>query len=247
MFFDDAKFITKLLQRVIDIGMIHFVDNARHKEKAWVTNQMVVGACFFNISENETVTFIESYEDINYSEGIIMLYSDTPFAYSDFIYALMDPESDLDPYFPKFGFYKSTKETPKEEKCKQKRNLEEVEITREQDNYTFDMFFDDENDVMFYEICKPNTDRPFCTYIEDFSLHGHIRLFPTLFVSSVWGVAKNDIPFLEQLWDHLEIPGICNLETLVKDCVKECYGGAPEPKLWRTHIEDLKRVYFGKK
>jgi len=238
IFFDDAKYLTSFIDRLIDVGMIHFVDKSRHHEEAWVISQLDCGAQFFNIAENNCIRRIESFKDIDYEQGLLCLYSDTPFAYKTFIEALLDPESDLQPFFEKFGFHPIITETMKKMPAP-KRSLETVEEEKEKDCYSFETHYDEDADTMYYEVCKPNTDRPFSTLIHPFSEKGHIDLFPSLFVSSAWGVSKDDVPFLEHVWNKLEMPGLCNLEEIVKECVFKCQQGAPEPKLWRISLAQL--------
>lgn len=89
-----------------------------------------------------------------------------------------------------------------------------------------------------YEVVKPNTDRPYTVYEEKWV--DHINFFSSLFVCDSWGVSRQDLQFLHSAWKNLGMPGCLDLEGLVQKRVYECEHGAPEPKVYRKSLIDVK-------
>jgi len=117
-------------------------------------------------------------------------------------------------------------------------------VTKADESYNFRAIFHETKDVMFYEVWKPHTDRPYTTYVFNFSQVGHLPFFTNLFVCSSWGVARSDITFLQQVWNHLRMVGDFDIEDLLRDRVERCTPGEgrvpePEPDVYRRGIEEV--------
>ena len=93
-------------------------------------------------------------------------------------------------------------------------------------------------DGFLYEVAKPNTDRRY-TVFED-KWVDHINFFSALFVCDSWGVSTNDLSFLHGIWKSLNMPGCLDLEGLVQKRVEECRLGAPEPRVFRRSLLEVK-------
>lgn len=120
---------------------------------------------------------------------------------------------------------------------------EEPEIVNYPDCYGFRQIFKD--DVAFYEITKPNTDRPYTTYVEGYQ-HKVKDLFSNFFISTSWGVSPADVAFLKELWKWkmMDTREEFDCENLLKERIDRCRNGEPEPKVYRKTIEDVMEMYF---
>jgi hypothetical protein len=119
---------------------------------------------------------------------------------------------------------------------------EEPELVTYPDCYGFRQFFKD--NVAFFEITKPHTDRPFTTYVENYSQNGK-DLFSNFFISTAWGVAKEDVAFLKELWKWkmMDTGEEFDCEKLLKDRIERCQNGEPEPRVYRKSLEDVMEIY----
>lgn len=120
---------------------------------------------------------------------------------------------------------------------------EEPEIVNYPDCYGFRQIFKD--NVAFYEITKPNTDRPYTTYVEDYQ--SKVKdLFSNFFICTSWGVAPADINFLNELWKWkmMDTAEKFDCEKLLKDRIDRCRNGEPEPRVYRKTLEDVMEMYF---
>lgn len=116
--------------------------------------------------------------------------------------------------------------------------------------YDFRMELGDD-DTMYYEVWKPFTCLPYCTYVEKWSDVGHYPFFSNLYVNTTWGLAW-DNNFMIRLWGHLGMKGECKLEEMVLDRIKSCQdGGEEEPRVYRMEIDETietrKRRVYGKR
>lgn len=98
-----------------------------------------------------------------------------------------------------------------------------------------------ERDVGLYEIIKPYTDLPYTVVIRNFSQRGYLPLFSSLFICQSWGVCNDDIGFLKNLWDHLNMNGVFDMDLLLKEAVDKCvpregFCPEPEPEVYRRYI-----------
>jgi len=119
-----------------------------------------------------------------------------------------------------------------------------VDCPQDNDSYSFRKIYHEQKDVMFYEVRKPHTDRPYVTYTYNFSNAGHLAFFTNLFVCSSWGVSHQDINFLSYAWTHLEMPGTFDMEELLRAHVERCTPGEgripeAEPDVYRRTIEEV--------
>jgi|DEB19_MinimDraft_2_1074335.scaffolds.fasta_scaffold04412_1 hypothetical protein len=119
---------------------------------------------------------------------------------------------------------------------------EEPELVTYPDCYGFRQFFKD--NVGFFEITKPNTDRPFTTYVEKYSENGK-DLFSNFFISTAWGVARDDLAFLKELWKWkmMDTGEELDCEKLLKERIERCQNGEPEPRVYRKSLEDVMEIY----
>lgn len=118
------------------------------------------------------------------------------------------------------------------------------EVVKQNNEYMFSHFIDKEKDICICEIFKPFTDLPYSTVIENFSMVDFVPLFTSLFICSSWGVSPKDIMFLKHLWNHLDMKGEFDLENRLKKVVKDCENGAPEPRVYRETLEQVKQKDF---
>jgi len=121
----------------------------------------------------------------------------------------------------------------------QKMKVDELEVGETGDSYRFFTAPIPEKDIMVYEVKKPFTDLPYVTYIEKYSIVGHLPFFTSLFVCESWGVANADLQFLGQIWRMLEMEGVFDLDVLLKNHVEECRNGKPEPRVYRKEMQDV--------
>lgn len=115
---------------------------------------------------------------------------------------------------------------------------------KQNNEYMFSHFIDQQKDICICEIYKPFTELPYTCVIENFSVADFLPLFTSLFVCSSWGVSPKDIMFLKHLWNHLDMKGEFDLENRLKKVVEECKAGAPEPRVYRETLEDVKAKDF---
>ncbi len=111
-------------------------------------------------------------------------------------------------------------------------------------------------DAKLFELWKPHCDIPFTVMIQPYSTKGDIPFFSSLFACSSWGVARLDAEFLKHVWKDMGMPGLLDLDALLKKHTEECMPGdgnaqpTVEPKVYRSTIElvlkNLDRVDEGK-
>lgn len=121
------------------------------------------------------------------------------------------------------------------------------EAVKQNNEYMFSHWIDTEKDVCICQIDKPFTDRPYTCVIENFSQVDFVPMFTAFYICSSWGVAAQDSIFLVHLWKHLDMKekyGVIDLERRLKDVIKACENGAPEPRVYRNTIEGVKNLLF---
>lgn len=117
-------------------------------------------------------------------------------------------------------------------------------VVKQNNEYMFSHFIDEQKDICICEIYKPFTELPYTCVIENYSVVDFVPLFTSLFVCSSWGVAQKDILFLKHLWNHLGMKGEFDLENRLLKAVEECKAGAPEPRVYRETLEQVKAKDF---
>lgn len=101
------------------------------------------------------------------------------------------------------------------------------------------------NDCMFYQVIKPNCDRPYTTVVREFGKKGHRRFFTNLFVCNSWGVAKQDIQFLKKAWEWFEMEGEFDLDAMMKEATEACKYPTmeTEPEVWRNDLKAVLEIF----
>lgn len=102
----------------------------------------------------------------------------------------------------------------------------------------------DSKDYMIFEVIKPFTDKPYTAVIREYSTYGNLPFFSALFICSSWGVYHQDIEFLRRCWDRFEMPGIFDMDKILKEGTEACYpapGREPmsEPQVYRKTLEEV--------
>lgn len=116
--------------------------------------------------------------------------------------------------------------------------LKEAVVTHK-NNYDFRTIYIEGRDCMMYEVCKPFTDVPYTTAIFNFKEAGHLQFFSALFTIGSWGICREDMDFLFNVWKHLNMPGEYNIEKIIKEAINECAHGKVEPRVYRRTIEQV--------
>jgi hypothetical protein len=105
------------------------------------------------------------------------------------------------------------------------------------EGYAFQTFITDQ-DIMFYQVKKPQVEIPYTTYTENFSERGHLDFFTSLFICESWG-CSTDVNFLSEIWKFLGMTGKFNIEDLYCDRVARCIKGEAEPVVYRAFLDDV--------
>ncbi len=118
--------------------------------------------------------------------------------------------------------------------------------------YKYETLYIEKRDTMIYQINRPETVKPFTVVTTPFKLKGHEPFFTALFASNDWAanrldVCKYDIPFLEQVWKHLSMPGKFDIDKMLKEATEACYPSSitppvAEPVVYRHDIETVVRI-----
>lgn len=113
------------------------------------------------------------------------------------------------------------------------------DVVTHKNNYDFRTIYIEGRDCMIYEVCKPFTDVPYTTAIFNFKESGHLQFFSALFTIGSWGICREDMDFLFNVWKHLNMPGEYNIEKIIKEAIAECDHGKVEPRVYRRTIEQV--------
>lgn len=113
------------------------------------------------------------------------------------------------------------------------------DVVTHKNNYDFRTIYIEGRDCMMYEVCKPFTDVPYTTGVFNFKEAGHLQFFSALFTIGSWGICREDMDFLFNVWKHLNMPGEYNIENIVKEATEECARGKVEPRVYRRTIEQV--------
>lgn len=120
------------------------------------------------------------------------------------------------------------------------------EVVKQNNEYLFSHKVDKEKDILYCQIDKPFTDRPYTCVIDNYSKVGFLPVFTAFYICTSWGVAPADHIFLAHLWKYLEMKekhGDFNLEQRLKDDIDECANGKPEPRVYRQTIEEVIELF----
>lgn len=115
----------------------------------------------------------------------------------------------------------------------------EDDVVTHKNNYDFRTIYIEGRDCMMYEVCKPFTDVPYTTAIFNFKEAGHLQFFSALFTIGSWGICREDMDFLFNVWKHLNMSGEYNIEKIIKEAIEECTHGKIEPRVYRRTIEQV--------
>jgi hypothetical protein len=112
------------------------------------------------------------------------------------------------------------------------------------EHYRFRTKYFEDRDVMLAEVTKPFTPCPYVVVIRNYKTRGYEPVFSGLFVSTTWNVSRDDVPFLKNLWSHLEMVGEFDMQKLLGEAVEKCLPGKghvpeAEPELYRDTIENV--------
>lgn len=99
---------------------------------------------------------------------------------------------------------------------------------------------------MLYEVVKPYTDLPYVTLNLNFTENGHLDFFTSLFICTSWGICSDDVMFLKQCWNNLEMNGEFDLDKMLKERIDRCKKGEPEPRVWRAFLEHVENLLIEK-
>lgn len=129
---------------------------------------------------------------------------------------------------------------------------EDVVMSRGNDYYNLETKLLVDEDIMLYEVTKPFTDLPYTTVTRNFSSKGHLPFFTDLFICQSWGVARNDIAFLQHTWNELQMDGVFDLDQLLKNATEKCLPSEtnvpePEPEVYRRDLRSVVQIIEEKK
>lgn len=232
---DEKTFIEALVKH----DFVHYVDSVRFDDPNWLRSNTQKGKIYRYHGDITTVDEIEG-------PGMFVLIVDcketNPCFYEDvedFIRACYDGSVGLklEEYYELLDMFPAQK----------KRAIEET-YTSEfvSTDYTFDFKKLEDLDCIFYQLTKPNTDKPYVVLVKNFSKHGHKRLFTSMRLFDSWGASRYDIAFLYQLWTYLEGGDKPDFDEMLKEHVEAVLYGEEEPKVWRSDLDSVVTDYIRK-
>lgn len=243
---------TKIVKTFTDLGYATFVDGIHKNDYEWYQQNVKVGRLF--IYDGDEVYMFEKEKlnvEMDFTPDFVVLFNDDNeiteeqwMAIHQYIQQhLTDEMIDMT-------------NTMKVHELLGKPTFEKAELPSidmvEPDKYYKFRYQPLENDIMLYEVVKPFTDLPYTSVTRNYSKKGHIPFFTDLFICQSWGVARNDISFLKEMWSYLKMDGVFNLEELMKVATEKCYPSddnipEPEPEVYRRSIEDVIKILEEKK
>lgn len=252
VFYRGKKVEDSFIKCLVDNEFVHYVDSVRFKDPNWIRSNTQNGY-IYRYKEGQVCRLSKDEYDIE-GPGVFMLIVDTkeenPFFYEDveeFILSCFDGTVGLhiEKYRQLLDMFKSQKEKLPEQKV-EKRSIDETEEDLPSTDYSFDFKKFENLDCIFYQLTKPNTDRPYVVLVNNFSKHGHRRLFSSMKLFDSWGVSKYDITFLVKLWEYL-LGGEHEFEKVTDEHIQDVLDGKEdEPKVWRKNIELVINDYMRK-
>lgn len=85
-----------------------------------------------------------------------------------------------------------------------------------------------------YEICQPNTDRPYTTIADDM-----VDMFTNLFACSSFG-SPADVTFLSKIWEECGLEGEFDMNALLKKRIDRIAADPEDyPRVYRKKLEDV--------
>lgn len=238
----------KLIQTFHDLGYSTFVDGKHKNDYGWLMQNIEVGKLFIYDSD-EVYMFSKDQldKDMIFTPDFAVVFN------SDAI--VTDEQWDNIHLYLKQHLTDEMIDMTNTMKVHEmlgkptyvKATLPEVEPPTQQTHYSFDCRFLEEDDIMLYQVIKPFTDLPYTSVTREYSRKGHIPFFTDLFICQSWGVARNDIGFLQHMWTELKMDGEFNLDALMKDATEKCYPSdsaipSAEPEVYRRCIDDVVQI-----
>lgn len=266
---DEKNFIEVLVKH----DFVHYVDSVRLNDANWIAQNCKKGLyrcseinwkydekCFDpNLIDGDDKK--HDFEELKPEEldtsspGVYVLIVDcleeNPNFYKDVIEFLQecfdgDVSKDLNRWYKLLDMFPAQKEKLPERKI-EKRSRDDTDTTDfVSTDYTFDYKKLEDLDCIFYQLTKPNTDRPYVVLVKNFSKHSHKRLFTSMRLFDSWGASKYDMAFLQQLWTYL---GGCyepDFDEMLKEHVEAVLYGEEEPKVWRSDLDSVVTDYIRK-
>lgn len=110
-------------------------------------------------------------------------------------------------------------------------------------------------DTVLIQVDKPFCDLPYTVVIRNYEEKGLKSFFTDLFIIQSWGVCRQDIAFLKQVWDHWNMEGEFDIDQMLREATERCFpseGCQPdeEPEVYRRPIENVLETFskeYGKK
>lgn len=235
------------IETLVKYDFVHYVDSVRYRDPNWLQANTQKGKIYRYHGDVTGVNCIEG-------PGMFVLITDckeeNPCFYEDvedFIRACYDGSVGLhlNEYYKLLDMFPAQKEKPKDQDLN-KRNIEDLEEDLVRPDYTFESKHISEKDYMFYQLTKPNTDKPYVILVKNFSKHGHKRLFSSMKMFDSWGVSPSDINFLIKIWEYLDNTTPPDFEAIIKEHVDSVLGGEEEPKVWRNTMDTVIENYMRK-
>lgn len=241
---DEKTFIEALVKH----DFVHYVDSVRFDDPNWLQSNTRKGKIYRYHGDVSVVNEIEG-------PGVFVLIVDcleeNPCFYEDveeFIKACFDGSIGfkVDEYMELLDMHPAQKEKLPEQKV-EKRSRDDTDTTDfVSTDYTFEYKKLEDLDCVFYQLTKPNTDRPYVVLVKNFSKHGHKRLFTSMRLFDSWGASRYDIAFMYQLWTYLEGGKEPDFDELLKEHVEAVLYGEEEPKVWRNNLDTVVTDYISR-
>lgn len=110
--------------------------------------------------------------------------------------------------------------------------------------YQFRSKLIEDRDVALFEITKANSNTPYTTIVRQFSINGYKPVFTNYFAVASFSHDILAAAFLKKLWEHFEMPGEFDLDTMLKNATEACRPGEnyvpiAEPEVYTRSIEEV--------
>lgn len=256
---DEKNFIEVLVKH----DFVHYVDSVRLNDTTWILQNCKKGLyrCFKLAEKIKETGETYDFEELKPEEldpsypGVYVLIVDcleeNPNFYEDVLDFLEecfdgDVSKDLDRWYKLLDMFPAQKEKLPERKI-EKRSRDDTDTTDfVSTDYTFEYKKLEDKDCIFYQLTKPNTDRPYVVLVKNFSKHGHKRLFTSMRLFDSWGASRYDVAFMYQLWTYLEGGDKPDFDEMLKEHIEAVLYGEEEPKVWRSDLDSVVTDYIRK-
>jgi hypothetical protein len=241
---DEKTFIEALVKH----DFVHYVDSVRFNDTNWLRSNTQKGKIY---RYHGDITVVDEIEGPGMFVLIVDCLEENPCFYDDvedFIRACYDGSIGfkLDEYYKLLDMFPAQKEKLPERKI-EKRSRDDTDTTEfVSTDYTFDFKKFEDFDCIFYQLTKPNTDRPYVVLVNNFSKHGHKRLFTAMRLFDSWGASRYDVAFLYQLWTYLEGGDKPDFDEMLKEHIEAVLYGESEPVVWRNDLDSVVENYIRK-